>query len=247
VRLFTDSTAISKSSLQLSKEDYIHFSKALRLQKGDALSIVVDEHSCWETEFLYFEDQLMHFKRLSVQEIEKPILDITLVQGLVKQDKMDTILDTCTQVGAADFIPISMQRSIVKWDDKKRQKQEQRWRSILRSAAMQSQRHNIPELRKIQSFTAFLDSFDASNYDYCLVAWEEAQASAHIKSLLHGRLKNAAKLCVVIGPEGGIDASEISALSAKGFDVVSLGKSILRAEWAALVALSQVNYESISA
>lgn len=173
-----------------------------------------------------------------VEEVSRPQLPfVTLVQGLAKGEKMDTIVRQAVEAGASEVIPVSFRRSIVKLEPHKAAARAERWNRIADSAAKQAHRASVPVVREPMDVDAAIDAL--ASHDLVLVCWEEEHAAGLMDSLL--RLDADAlpsKVAVVVGPEGGIDASEVSDLVARGAVTVALGDTILRAETAAVVAVA---------
>jgi 16S rRNA (uracil1498-N3)-methyltransferase len=243
VRLFISATQIQENTILLEKEDYNHLAKSLRIKTGEIINIIADEKFCLTVEFQTFISQSMIVKVIQKVDLEVSPFEITLIQSLPKQDKMMEIIDACTQLGVRNFYPVETERSIVKWNSDKQEKHVQRWQTCIKQAAVQSKQERIPVVHPIQRFQDFVDAFIYKDYDCCVVAWEEASLKNNLKNYLRQFEASIKKVCVFVGPEGGISRKEIQSLEEKGFQVVSLGKHILRVEVAGITMVSQVNYE----
>ena len=92
-----------------------------RLQRGESLSVIIG-HTCYTIKVVQIDPDYLYFESLSHAKINSAsLLDITVIQCLPKQDKMDTIVNYCTQLGVSNIYPIESQRSIVKWPQHKKE------------------------------------------------------------------------------------------------------------------------------
>jgi 16S rRNA (uracil1498-N3)-methyltransferase len=213
----------------------------LRLQPGERV-IALDGLG------MEYEVELLQVSRTGVQGRVtdrravrgEPAARITLYLALTQREKFEWMLQKCTEVGAAAFVPVISSRSLVQERGDAAKKLE-RWGRIVREAAEQSQRGIVPEVRAPVKFEAALQ--DGSSYHLRLIPWEGEQA-AGLRQALAG-LQNASSptLAVFIGPEGGFSAEEIEAARGAGFQPVTLGRRILRMETAAVVAAALILHE----
>lgn len=156
-------------------------------------------------------------------------LKVTLYQALVKKDKFEWVLQKCTEVGVAGFVPVRAARS------EKTGLNEERAKKVLKEAAEQSERAVIPELMEIKTFEAALRKAVTPDAPTMILdASGEPIANA-------ATARSRFTLNVFIGPEGGWDETELEAarmLARQGYplEIVNLGPRTLRAETAGLVA-----------
>ncbi len=234
-------------ALQVSADDAKH-AKVLRLQPGEHIAVVDASSDYFECEVASFDSGVL---RVAIaQRLDAPKRPrVTLVQGLAKGDKMDSIVRHATEVGICAFVPLVCERSVVKLDAKKAAARQARWKAIAKSASMQSGRADIPEVSLPMRVAEAAKVLAGSSA--VLVCWEEAPLESTIRcaldQLLAGRGENPADahVAIVIGPEGGLAEAEVQAfLSAcPNASAVSLGSSILRTETAGIVAPALVMYE----
>ena len=158
-----------------------------------------------------------------------------LIQALPKAEKMDWLLQKCTELGVKEFSPVITRRSIPVLAGERKEKRLLRWRRIVEEAARQSGRPCVPVVNEPRR----LDEVLVSCKEECrLVCWEEE--SRPLAALLAGsRPSNAA---VFIGPEGGLEGEEIKLLEKSGFQAVSLGPRILRTETAGFTVAAIFQY-----
>lgn len=172
--------------------------------------------------------------KLEVTEVikeELPSRQITLVQALAKGDRDELAIQAVTELGAMGIIPWQASRSISRWDGPKIAKGQARWQQIVSEAAKQSLRAYTPEVKNIAD-TKELAGL-VSSYDLVLVLDTSAtQGVAEIG------IPSSGTIALIVGPEGGIEQSELDALQAAGAKLVSLGANVLRTSTAgpALIA-----------
>ena len=166
-------------------------------------------------------------------------LAVTLIQGVPKGDKMETIVRAVTELGVARVRPALCARTIVRLEAARWRDRARRWQRVAREAAKQSGRAVIPEVEPPRPLAEWLDACEPA--DLALCAWEGG--GAPLAGVLAGAGVPRTAL-VVVGPEGGLAGDEVEAARARGLTVVSLGPRILRAETAgpALVAILQSRF-----
>lgn len=210
----------------------------LRLRAGAAIMVL--DNTGWEYEVL--------LRRVDRQQVvgeavakrpspNEPSVQLTLYQALMKRDKFEWVLQKGTEIGVTHFVPLVTQRSLVQDVDIKEGKQL-RWEKILTEAAEQSRRGCIPTLHSPQTLA---EALAARTAQPGLIAWEAAEDLTIREVLTDG--ERPSRISLFIGPEGGFAAEEVAAAQAAGLQAITLGKRILRAETAALVATALVLHE----
>ena len=234
--------------LRLAADDAKH-ARVLRLAPGERIAVVDAAQDYFACEIVSFDGEVPLVRIAQRFERADAGPSVTLVQGLAKGDKMETVIRHATELGVSAFVPMSCERSIVRLDARKAAARTQRWRAIAKSAAMQSGQRACPEVGEpmaLADVCAFLAHATA-----VLVCWEEAPLDARIEKALERGLRldralpENARIAVVVGPEGGLSRSEANALLACNprASLVSLGSSILRTETAGIVAPALVLHE----
>lgn len=222
-------------SYYISGVDYNHIKNVLRMKEGD--TFLVSENGISNLcKIMAFENESVVARIIeeNYQSTELPV-KIHLFQGLPKSDKLELIIQKTAELGVFSITPTEMSRCIVKIEDKKKKSKLERWQAISESAAKQSKRNIIPEIRNIVSFREALS--ETSSYDMILVPFESEKGMESTKNALN-EIKAGMDIAVFIGPEGGFDDKEIEAAKEQGAKILSLGKRILRTETAAITAVS---------
>ena len=235
-RFFMNDGINSGQDICITGDDYNHMKNVLRMKKGEEVLISDGqdrEYLCSIKEFtddtviLNIEDIMGTSRELATK--------ITLFQGLPKGDKMEQIIQKAVELGVALIVPVAMKRCVVKLDDKKAGKKIERWNGIALSAAKQSKRGIIPEVKDVMSFKEALKQ--ASQMDACLVPYENAEGIEGARKLVDS-MKGKKSIGIFIGPEGGFDDSEIEQALECGAQTLTLGRRILRTETAGMTMLS---------
>jgi 16S rRNA (uracil1498-N3)-methyltransferase len=165
---------------------------------------------------------------------------LTLYLALTGREKFEWMLQKCTEVGAAAFVPVVTARALVQ-DGRDAGKKLERWERIVREAAEQSRRGRVPEVRAPLRFEAALGA--AADMPLKVIPWEGEQAVGLREALAPWQGRAELEAAVFIGPEGGFSEGEIEAARRAGFQPVTLGERILRMETAATVAAALMLYE----
>jgi 16S rRNA (uracil1498-N3)-methyltransferase len=172
----------------------------------------------------------------------EPTVRITLYQALARQDKFEWVLQKCTEVGVARFVPIITRRSAIRDASSIGAKKLARWRTIIKEAAEQAHRGRLPKLSQpitIEKGMAELEGFERS-----LIASTRAHGMSLRDSLRDRRaLFGGVEMALLVGPEGGFTEDELERGRARGAIPFYLGPRILRTETAALVAASLILHE----
>ena len=233
-------------ALRLAADDVKH-ARVLRLAPGEHIAVVDAAQDYFACEVVAFNDAFPMVRR--AQRLERVVGPaVMLVQGLAKGDKMETVIRHATELGVSSFLPLACERSIVRLDARKAAAKVERWRTIAKSAAMQSGQPAVPDVREPCALAQACAQLAGASA--VLVCWEEAPGTAHLDEALErvlekGALLEDACVAVVVGPEGGLTEREVDALLACNprTSLVSLGPSILRTETAGIVAPALVLYE----
>lgn len=224
--------AIDKD-LNLRETDYHHIRNVMRMKDEDLIEIVYNK--------VLYECKVYPNKKtvkvVDKKEIKDDLMNIDVCFPVLKEQKIDYILQKGTEVGARNFCLFESKRSVVKFDKTSFSKKSKRWQTICKEAAEQSFRISIPRIDNVLS----INELAKLNYDLKILCTLN-EKTKNIKKVLQNKTKYDTIL-IVTGPEGGFDKTEEEILIKNGFVSVSLGNNCLRAETAPIVALSMIYYE----
>ncbi len=229
--------------MNITGVDARHISKVLRMQPGDQLQIVSDDGVSALAEISGIDGESVTVHCLEkLAESHEPRVKLVLAQGLAKGEKMDFIIQKAVEMGAYSVVPVAMEHSVVRLDGAKAAKKVERWQKIAEAAAKQSKRDIIPQVQPVQTMRELLAG-DTSETK--IIAYECEDRKSLKQALRDAQEKGPLEtLLLIIGPEGGISESELELAREAGAVPVSLGRRILRAETAGLVAISAIFYET---
>lgn len=242
-KFFVRENQIQNDKIEIIGEDVNHIKNVLRLNEKEKIKICdADNHVNYICEILQISKDSIICNVLEKAENESESnVELHIFQGLPKADKMELIIQKGTELGVSRFIPVAFKRSIVKLEGKDEDKKNERWKKIAEVAAKQSMRDCIPNVEHVKKIDEICKEF--KDYDLVLVAYELEKDNS-IKSILKAMdIKENYKICVIIGPEGGLEETEVEKMKEAGGKVISLGSRILRTETVALQVASIIMYE----
>ena len=239
-KFFVKKENITGNLIEISGSDATHILRVLRHDTGDVLLLCDGYGTDFKAEILSYDKDFISLKiKETFPCVSEPKILVTLFQGIPKQGKMDYIIEKCTELGISRIVPVSFKRSVVKIEDKKsEQKKLERWRKIASESVKQCARGKIPEITDVMSIKEAV-SF-SKQLDLTLAAYE-CENEVSIKSALSDIKPQS--IGIFIGPEGGIDDSEILIFKEENIKTVTLGKRILRTETAGHTVLTAIMYE----
>lgn len=242
-RYFVETKQVKDDLIIIIGEDVNHIKNVLRKQQGDIIEICNKENrKAYKCEIMFIEESKISAKIL--EELEENIgnsIKVDIYQGLPKADKMELIIQKSVELGVNNIIPVAMKRCIVKIESKDEHKKIDRWQKIAESAAKQSGRNIIPEVKNIHKIQDICNKVE--EYDIILVAYENEKQNKLKYQLEKLRNNSQVEIAVVIGPEGGLEETDVNLLQEAGAKVITLGNRILRTETVALNVLSIIMYE----
>lgn len=231
---------IDGSTVRISGEDLHHMKDVIRLRNGEEFQVLDGKGKRYRCALSAYEEGQALAEILSTEDVKEELSsEITLYQGFPKGDKMELIIQKCVELGVHRIVPVIMERSVARPDEKARVKKVKRYRSIAESAAKQAGRGIIPEIGEVCSFREALKS--AAGSDHLLLPYEAAFGMEHTREILSG-IGRGESISVFIGPEGGFALSEVEEAKKLGAQVITLGKRILRTETAPIAVMSILMY-----
>ena len=245
-KFFVNINQVQDNKIKIIGQDVNHIKNVLRLQLDDNIQVCIKEKAitCNCTIQEICKENVLCRILDRIKETTESNIDIHVFQGLPKADKFEFIIEKCTEIGVKEITPVVMSRTVVKLNEKDANKKTDRWRKISEVAAKQSGRDRILEVHNVLNFKNVFENL--KKYDIVLVAYENEKNNT-LKNVLNKVESNNKyyNIAVIIGPEGGIDPSEIEQLKSNvsNVEIVTLGKRILRTETAPLVISSNILYQ----
>jgi 16S rRNA (uracil1498-N3)-methyltransferase len=229
-RFFTPPDNIRGNSAVLPADEAHHLRHVLRLRDGDAIEIFDGCGNAFAGRLLLSEAGagVVGLERTSTEDASRPRL--ILAQSLLKMDKFEWVLQKATELGVHEVVPLNTRYCDVRLNQARVEARMGRWGRIVREAAKQCRRPDVPQVRQPEEFARFAQSVFPAGlaklllYENASRRWERPAAGSP-------------GILLCIGSEGGWHADEVRAAEIAGFQTFSLGARILRAETAALTAL----------
>jgi len=224
----------------LGDADARHAAQVLRLRPGALVLLVDGRGGVHEARIESMGTQGVGVRvlRKGGQASAESNLSLVLAQGFLKDKKMDALVRPLTEMGVSRWVPFGAQRCVSRPDAGRLAGRLARWEKIAQEALKQCRRGRVLEIEPVPDLAALLTA--AADCDLKLVFWEEA--ATPLRNVLADIDGNVRRVCVLVGPEGGLTAGEVETAAAAGFATVGLGPRILRAETAALAACALVQH-----
>ena len=234
---FVSEEQINGENAYIEGSDVNHIANVLRMKPGEELLISVRGDWDYLCKIVDIETDRVNLKVLESMEQRELPVNITLLQGIPKSDKLEMIIQKAVELGVSEIIPVKTKRVVVKIDEKKVDTKVNRWNAIAESAAKQSKRSIIPKVHEPMSIDNALEI--VKDFGVKLIPYENADGIDKTRKILDNMDKTK-NIAVFIGPEGGFEESEVDSIKNSGFEVITLGKRILRTETAGLALLSNI-------
>lgn len=221
-QFFVNEVIENNELVSLDADVLYQLKKVLRVNNGYTFRLVDNDSNVY---LCNFEDNQARIIN-KIDENNELDTNITVILSLIKNDKMDFAIQKLCELGVKRIVPYKAYRSVVK--EGKATNKIDRFKKIAKEACEQSHRNIIPEI------TDFINIKEIKNYmsDINVIAYENED-----------RIVNNFKcnsITILIGPEGGFDEKELEIIKNLGFNSISLGKRILRAETAAIYLTSLI-------
>lgn len=230
------SSKLKDNKFELNNDDLYHITRVMRMKTNDKIEVVYNNE-------VYICNLNFNNNEVDISIIEKlennknDNIEKVLIIPLLKENKMDLILQKSTELGVNKIIPVMMERSIIKLDNDKKIKKIERWTKICKEASEQSKRIDIPVITEVKTLKE-LENIDGTK----IVCSTKEKENTIKKFLTNNPIK---KINIIIGPEGGISPKEEEYLNKIGFESISLGENIMRVETVPMFILSVLNYENM--
>lgn len=215
-----------------------YIATVLRKTEGDKINLIDGKGYLYGCVIDGIKSKEIYLQILDVvHKPEEKRPKVTLCVSPIKGPRMDWLVEKSTELGVDRILPTLFKRTVVRFEEKEKRKSE-RWKRIAIEASRQSGRFSIPEILEptpLRTILPFIEGIQSR-----IVLYEKERHNT-LKAFFSPPKDN--EICVIIGPEGGIDESEIEWLKENGFGSYTLGENIFRSETTPLVVLSIIQYE----
>ncbi len=232
-RLFVPAEAFQGNAARLDGAQSHYLAHVLRLREGARLSLFDGSGREWPAVIarLGRDGGLCHLDAPATPDTELPVR-IRIIQAAARGEKVDSVLQKATELGAAAFIITGSERAQLRLQGARRAKRLARWRRIVIEAAEQSGRVRLPAVQWVDAPDAIQTQglAFALHPDPSAMRWRETRKA----------LAQAREIDLAIGPEGGWSSADLAMLKARGFSPLVFGPRILRTETAAPALLAAI-------
>ncbi len=237
-QFFVEEEQVHSDSISITGGDVNHIKNVLRMKNGEKIRVSSKSGQAYFCHISSILDDEVIAAIDSADETGTELDNhIVLYQGLPKGDKMDFIVQKAVELGAAMVVPRKSANCVVKYDAKECAARQEKWQRIADEALKQCGRSRHLVVTPVMELADWLTQQDAAAVFMCY----EGEAQRPLRAYL--QTAECQRYTALIGPEGGFSPAEAAQAIAAGVQTVSLGPRILRAETAALAALSVLQYE----
>jgi 16S rRNA (uracil1498-N3)-methyltransferase len=231
---FVASEAIVPPTVRITGPLLRHLRESLRLQAGEALTVTDDHGTRYRTEIIEVTSEALVGRILDTVSAPRTTgPTIVLAQALLKGEKMDWVIQKGTELGVDRVAPILAHHSIVRPRADRIEHQRVRWQRIALEAAQQSERWSVPVIEDPATVSQVLSTSRTAASKFLLAERCDGASLTRAPLAVAG-----GEVWLLIGPEGGWEEREVQQALEQGCVAVTLGPRILRAETAAIAALS---------
>ncbi|UFS55816.1 16S rRNA (uracil(1498)-N(3))-methyltransferase [Comamonadaceae bacterium M7527] len=234
-RIYSDQALHTGVTLTLSREASRHI-QVLRMQPGHSVQLFDGRGGEFEATIALIGRQTVDVQVGAHHAVERESQRaVHLAVCMPANERMDWLVEKATELGAASITPLMSQRSVVKLSGDRADKKQAHWQAVAVSACEQCGRNRVPTVALPQPLGAWLTGQVPTQATRYVLSLQTNNADTACTST-----KDTSDIWVLNGPEGGLSAQEEAQAMAAGWQPMSLGARILRAETAALAALMRL-------
>ena len=218
---------------QLPQEVATHVARVLRARAGQLLTLFDGRGGEYDATIVQIDRRGVQVRIELHRAIERESpLPVTLLQALARGERMDFIVQKATELGVAAIVAMGGDRSVVRLDGAGLARRCEHWRAVAISACEQCGRNRVPTISHAADLASACGEVDATSVRLLL--------APDADQTLIAVTRQAARIALAVGPEGGFSDEELSLAQQQGFTFCRLGPRMLRAETAPLAALAAI-------
>lgn len=226
------------STVTLTGAEARHAGGAMRLGPGDPILVADTAGRRAHGTVAAADREAVTVTVEQVEDVPVHRPELVLVQALAKGDRDTLAVQTATELGVDAVVPWESERAIVRWRGPKEAKARQKWADALHAAAKQARRARLPVLEPTVSGVAV----GGLVTEGAVVVVLHEDATRPLTAADAADWAEAERILLVVGPEGGISAGELEALTAAGAQLRRLGANVLRSSTAGPAALAVLQH-----
>jgi 16S rRNA (uracil1498-N3)-methyltransferase len=213
--------------------------QVLRLQPGAELTLFDGRGGQWTAEVLDMGRKQVTARVQAHEAIDRELnTPITLALGIPANERMDTLVEKATELGVAAIVPLLCERSVLRVSGERAERKSAHWQAIAVAACEQSGRNRVPQVAVPLGLREWLSSLGASQNLSPKRRWMLSLAPGAQPLVPVLQQQAGLPALVLSGPEGGLSPAEMAMAAAAGFQSLTLGPRVLRADTAPLAVLA---------
>lgn len=241
MRCFVEPARWSSGEIELAGEEAHHLRTVLRGKVGQTVGLFDGAGNTAEAEVLSLDRHSAKVRVVQTAQEPRPSLEITLIQGVPREQKMDVVIQKATELGVTRILPVRADHAVMQVRDDNEESKRERWQRIALNAAKQCGAAWLPEIGPARELEECLTTLPGPTA--LILCSLESDARPFRETLNTLRATSPRSIAVLVGPEGDFSARERAAARNAGARPVSFGTRVLRTETAAIFALSVLVYE----
>lgn len=231
-RFYNENLEIGSKFFTIKGKEAHHLKNVMRIKPGETVIVTNGKGLDFKAYIESMENNYINFSvKESIKGKRDSFLNLSIGFSIIKGKKNDELIKPLTELGVKELIPFVCTRTVSDPAEKKKSNKTARWREISKEALKQCERSVLPDICEITDFKEIISS--DKNYDLKILLYERGDIS--IKTLKE-KYNNPKNVLLLTGPEGGFTDDEVKAAEAKGFEKITMGPRILRAETAVLTS-----------
>lgn len=217
--------------------------QVLRLQPGAEVTLFDGRGGQWRAQVLHMGKRSVSVQVLQHVALERELpMAVTLAMGVPANDRMDSLVEKATELGVAAIQPLLMERSVLRLADERAARKVAHWQAVAEAACEQCGRNRVPVLLPMRTLHEWLQLDPEPAQRLVLSLGPDTQPLPRVVTQ-----PAAQPLTLLSGPEGGLSTVEEATVRDHGFQPVTLGSRVLRADTAPLAALSWLGVAAVAA
>lgn len=239
-RFFITPPGEAVSAVTVDREESRHLTRVLRLQVGDRIEMIDGIGGLYVGTVESLGPNVLVGDLRKIRQSADTGSPLLVCQGDLKGRKMDAVVQKCTELGVQRLLPFTSTRSQGRIDLRRRERRQERWENLVKSACKQCGRLTLLELDEERSFADLLGADVLPDPALKILFWEE-EGTFRLSDIDWARAATQ-PTCLMLGPEGGLSKDEVEQARRQGWRVATLGQQVLRAETATLAAVAIVQH-----
>ena len=241
MRCYVDPAAWRADEMELAEAEVHHLHTVLRARVGDRVTLFDGRGHSAEAELLRLDRRGARLRVLQQHVREAPAVELVLIQGIPREQKMDLVVQKATELGVTRILPVQTDHAVMRLRPDNEDAKRERWQKIALNAAKQCGSDWLPAVAPVQDLATCLSTMP--RVDLFLLCSLDPDARPLREIIGQAREAHPRSLAVLVGPEGDLSGAERAAARNAGARSASLGSLVLRSETAALYVLSVLAYE----